>query len=96
MSGLALAAWPFASVAVIEGQRCASHCSPSGPALPASRVTWSPCAQVRRVHESRHPHRPLPMSDAKLAEVIRSAAASAILSMQREASTSFCAPNPLP
>jgi len=36
------------------------------------------------------------MSDAKLAEVIRSAAASAILSMQREASTSFCAPPYLP
>jgi hypothetical protein len=57
-----------------------------------ARVTRAPRAQVRRVHESRHPHRPLPMSDAKLAEVIRSAAASAILSMQREASTSFCAP----
>lgn len=48
-------------------------------------------AQVRRAHEAKHPHRPLPMDDAKLAEVIRSAAASAILSLQRESSANFCA-----
>ncbi|KAK9834296.1 hypothetical protein WJX81_004230, partial [Elliptochloris bilobata] len=46
--------------------------------------------EVRRVHEARNPNRPLAMSDAKLAEVIRSAAASAILGMQRDTSVNFC------
>lgn len=50
-------------------------------------------AQVRRVHEAKNPHRPLKMSDAKLAEVLRSAANNAlqaVLGMPRDARTSFC------
>ena len=45
------------------------------------------------MHEAKNPHRPLKMSDAKLAEVLRSAAASAlqaVLGMPRDARTSFC------
>ena len=45
------------------------------------------------MHEAKNPHRPLKMSDAKLAQVLRSAAASAlqaVLGMPRDARTSFC------
>ena len=45
------------------------------------------------MHEAKNPHRPLKMSDAKLAEVLRAAAASAlqaVLGMPRDGRTSFC------
>ena len=84
---------------VCRGRRCHDG--------PAARRTWKKavearcgwcrvallCVQVRRAHEARFPHRPLPMSDAKLAEVLRGAAASAmhaVLGEQRDSRASFC------